>query len=90
MSRDAMKELMGEPISSSTYGYPVSDRFLDDYGFLYVLCDNKGFREVMEIYPEYTEDTIVSTYGEKRVEISIDIEQTMSNPGKISYGLHLE
>ena len=38
----------------------------------------------MEIYPEYAEDTIVLTYDENKVEISTDIDSSMSAFEKIS------
>ena len=84
MSRNTIKERMGEPFSTSKYGYPILDRFLDDYGFLYVLSNPKGCLEAIEIYPEYTDDVVVLTYGDSRVEISSDIEQTMVHFRKIS------
>ena len=84
MPRQTIKERMGEPVSTTKYGYPVLDRFLYDYGFLYVLCNHESFLEAIEIYPEYTEDVLVLLYGEKRVVINTDIEQTMSDFEKIS------
>ena len=84
MSRHTMKTFMGEPVSTETYGYPVSDRFLDDYGFLYMLYSNQNFLEAIEIYPEYTEDMIVLVYGDMRLEIKPDAEQTMSNLKQIA------
>ena len=84
MSRDAIKRIMGDPVSTAKYGYPVEDRLLDDYGFLYMLYNNKSLFEAIEIYPAYTEDIIVFICKDLRVEISTDIEQTMSSLKKIS------
>lgn len=35
MKRFEIKSKLGELLSSYKYGYPVEDRFLDDYGFFY-------------------------------------------------------
>ena len=77
MTRDNIKEFMGAPISTVNYGYPVSDRYLDDYGFLYILCSNKSLLEAIQIFPDYTEDNIVLIYDGKRVELNTDVEQTI-------------
>ncbi len=84
MTRDNIKEFMGAPISTVNYGYPVSDRYLDDYGFLYILCSNKSLLEAIQIFPDYTEDNIVLIYDGKRVELNTDVEQTISSFQKIS------
>ena len=84
MSRDAIKEIVGNSISTTKYGYPLEDRILDDYGFLYILYDNKSLFEAIEIYPEYTKDVIIFIYKDIKAEISTNIEQTMSALKKIS------
>ena len=33
MNRYDIQQILGKPISSGRYGFPVEDRFFDDYGF---------------------------------------------------------
>ena len=42
MTRDEVQQLLGNPISSTKYGFPIQDSILDDYGFFYTLFSNKG------------------------------------------------
>ena len=79
MTRDDIRKFMGEPISTVNYGYPISDRYLDDYGFLYILCSNKGRLEAVQIFPDYTEDNIFLICNGKKIELTTDFEKTISD-----------
>ena len=41
MTREEIQRLLGKPISSNKYGFPIQDRILDDYGFFYTLFNNQ-------------------------------------------------
>ena len=82
--RESIQETMGEPLSSVNYGYPISDRYLDDYGFLYMLFSNKSVLEAIQIFPEYADDDIFLVYGDVRVSLKADLEETMTNFQRLS------
>ena len=56
MNRYDIQQILGEPISSGRYGFPVEDRFFDDYGFFYTMFSNKNLLEAVEFFPEFTEE----------------------------------
>lgn len=52
MSREKAKEICGEIRSSCMYGYPIEDRYLDDFGDMHILCNNKELLEAIEFFPD--------------------------------------
>ena len=60
MNRYDIQQILGKPISSGRYGFPVEDRFFDDYGFFYTMFSNKNLLEAVEFFPEFTEEEILS------------------------------
>lgn len=84
MTRNEIKEILGEPISTTKYGFPVSDGFLDNYGFYYLLSDNKSVFEAIEIFPIYVDDVIILMYGDAKIELSTNIEKTLGEFKKIT------
>jgi hypothetical protein len=82
--RESIQETMGEPLSSVNYGYPISDRYLDDYGFLYMLFSNKSVLEAIQIFPEYADDDIFLVYGDVSVSLKADFEEIIDSFQKIT------
>ena len=50
MNRYDIQQILGKPISSGRYGFPVEDRFFDDYGFFYTMFSNKNLLEAV-VFP---------------------------------------
>lgn len=75
--RKKILKILGEPLSTKPYGYPLANGFLDDYGFFYILSNSNGFFEAIEIFPEYTDNIIVLDCNGKKIELSSDIEKTV-------------
>lgn len=84
MTRNEIKEILGDPISTKNYGYPVSEGFIDDYNFFYLLSDSKEIFEAVEIFPIYVDDVIILIYGEEKIELSINLEKTLIEFGRIT------
>lgn len=84
MTRNEIKEILGEPVSTTDYGFPVSNGFLDDYGFYYIFSDNKGIFEAIEIFPTYVNDVIILIYGDVKIELSANIEKALIEFEKIT------
>lgn len=70
MTRNSIKDSLGEPLSMMNYGYPISDRYLDDYGFLYMLSNNKCILEAVQIFPENTDDIVILLYGDIKITLN--------------------
>jgi len=84
MTRDEIKEVLGEPLSTTNYGFPVPDGFLDNYDFFYLLSNDKGIFEAVEIFPVYVDDVIMLIYDEIKIELSSNIEKTLIEFKKIT------
>ena len=78
MERKKIIEVLGEPLSTKPYGYPLANGFLDDYGFFYILSNSNGLFEAIEIFPEYTDNIIILDCYGKKIELSNDIEKTVA------------
>ena len=85
MKRFEIKSVLGEPFSSYMYGYPVEDRFLDDYGFFHTLCSNKSELEAIELFPDVlTDNVIVLSYDDKIITLSKDVKITLDEFRKVT------
>lgn len=84
MNRNDVIRMLGTPLSTTGYGYPNQDGFLDDYGYFYVMCNNKGEFEAVEIFPIYIDDTIELNYSNMKIELSSNIERTLEEFKKIT------
>lgn len=85
MLRNEIKRFLGEPFSSYMYGYPIEDRFLDDYGFFHILCNSKCRFEAIELFPDVLSDNnIVLLYEHKAIMLSKDIDKTLNEFNKIT------
>lgn len=84
MNRDEIRQILGEPISSNSYGFPVEDRIFDDYGFFYTMFSNKSLLEAVEFFPEYTEEEITWLYGNEVIELSAGRKTILNGLRKIT------
>lgn len=84
MTRDEIKTVLGEPISTTEYGFPISDGFLDDYDFFYIHSNNKGMFEAIEIFPIYIDDAIILIYDEIEITLNKNIEKTVAEFKKVT------
>ena len=74
MTRDEVQQLLGNPISSTKYGFPIQDSILDDYGFFYTLFSNKGVLEAVEFFPQFTKEKIIWNYGDSSIQLTANRE----------------
>lgn len=84
MNRYNIQQILGKPISSGRYGFPVEDRFFDDYGFFYTMFSNKNLLEAVEFFPEFTEEEITWIYGNEVIELSAGRENILNGLRKIT------
>ena len=70
MSREEVLCMLGDPISSNKYGFPVEDRTFDDYGYFYTMFSNQNVLEAVEFFPEYTDEEILWNFDNKVVNLS--------------------
>lgn len=84
MNRYDIQQILGKPISSGRYGFPVEDRFFDDYGFFYTMFSNKNLLEAVEFFPEFTEEEITWIYGNEVIELSAGRENILNGLRKIT------
>ena len=78
MNRYDIQQILGKPISSGRYGFPVEDRFFDDYGFFNTMFSNKNLLEAVEFFPEFTEEEITWIYGNEVIELSAGRENILN------------
>lgn len=90
MSRENVTNICGEIIFSCMYGFPVEDRFLDDYGEIHTLCNNQGLLEAIEIFPDMTTEPYSLIYHEKEIILCIDVDLLVSQIRKITDDLILD
>lgn len=57
---------------SCMYGYPVEDRFLDNYGYMHTLCSNKEILEAVELFPDISLQAFLLKYGQTEILLSKD------------------
>lgn len=67
MLRQEVKEIYGESTSSCMYGYPVEDRFLDDYDYMHTLCSNRELLEGVELFPDISPETLILKYDQVEI-----------------------
>ena len=84
MTREEIQRLLGKPISSNKYGFPIQDRILDDYGFFYTLFNNQMTLEAVEFFPEYTKEKIVCIFGDVSIQSTADRETTLEALKKVT------
>lgn len=77
MSRNDVQQMLGQPISSNKYGFPIEDRVFDDYGFFYTMFSNQGVLEAVEFFPEYSEEEIVWNYGDLSIQLTTGREEIL-------------
>ncbi len=84
MSQEQVRKACGEPISSCMYGFPVENRYLDDYGTFHTLCSSNQLLEAVELFPDTSaEDIYVECKGQS-VYISKDIGTLIEELRKIT------
>lgn len=84
MSRKEVKEICGESISSCMYGYPVEDRFLDNYGYMHTLCSNREILEGVELFPDISPQAFILKYGQTEILLSRDSGSLIERLKKIT------
>ncbi len=72
MTRNEVKNYLGECRSTYMYGYPVEDRFLDNYGDMHALFNNQQLLEAVEIFPDLQEDELWIELENIKMQIYID------------------
>lgn len=84
MPREEAKKLCGEIKSSCMYGYPVEDRYLDDFGDFHILCSNKELLEAVELFPDIASEEICLIFNDMEVLLCKDIEALIDRVKKIT------
>lgn len=64
MTRDQVRKICGECKFSRMYGYPVENRYLDDFGYMHGLYSSEHILEAVELFP-------VSSIEYKNIKVSI-------------------
>ena len=77
--REDIINIIGKPLSSTKYGFPVSNRLLDEYEFFSMMYSNKLELEAVEFCPDYTDNVITFLYGNKKVKIHGTIKEIINN-----------
>lgn len=90
MTREHAIEICGEIRWSGMYGFPVEDSFMDDFGDGHILCDNKGFLEAIELFPDLATEPYSLIYQGKEIVLCMDIELLVSQISKITDDLILD
>lgn len=90
MSREQVWEICGEPVSSCMYGFPIENRYLDDYGSFHALCSSKQVLEAVELFPDTSAEDIFLEYNGQSVHISKDIRTLLPELRKITDDLITE
>ena len=78
MSRDEVQQLLGKPISSIKYGFPIQERILEDYGFFYTLFSKQDILEAVQFFPQYTKEEIVWSYCDLSIQLTDSREAMLS------------
>ena len=84
MERGIVKGKCGECLSSCMYGYPIEDRYLDNYGYMHTLCNNKQFLEAIEIFPDISKEEIVLEYNGEEIYLKKEREELVQQLEKIT------
>lgn len=84
MSRKEVKEVCGESISSCMYGYPVEDRFLDDYGHMHTLCNNRELLEGVELFPDISSEPLILKYEQAEILLTREPDELVDQLVKIT------
>ena len=84
MSREKAKEICGEVISSCMYGYPIEDRYLDDFGDFHILCNNRELLEAVELFPDIASEEISLIFNGKEIILCQDSYELIERIKKIT------
>lgn len=84
MERSQAEKICGERISTCMYGYPIEDRYLDDYGYMHTLCNNSQCLEAVEFFPDISEEEIHLEYDGMDVCLSKDVQVLLEQLRKIT------
>ena len=87
MERGKVEKICGIRISTCMYGYPIEDRYLDDYGYMHTLCNNKQVLEAIEFFPDISMDNIYLEYNNQLVCLSKNILTLIEQLQKITNDL---
>ena len=90
MSHDEVQQLLGKPISSIKYGFPIQDSILDDYGFFYTMFSNQDVLEAVEFFPQYTKEEIVWRYGDLSIQLNDSREAMLSGLNSFTDDLFID
>lgn len=90
MSRKEVKEICGESTSSCMYGYPVEDRFLDDYGYMHTLCNNRELLEGVELFPDISPQALILKYDQLKILLSKEPGELMEQLNKATDDLTMD
>ena len=72
MKRSEISGICGEYETSCMYGYPVEDRYLDNYGYMHTLCNNKELLEAVELLPITSSEDICLNYQGNIIKVTPD------------------
>lgn len=84
MSRDEVQKICGERVSACMYGFPVEDRYLDSYGFMHTLCNNRELLEGVELFPDVSSEDLILKYGQIEVVLTKDRETILENISRVT------
>ena len=84
MPRKQALDLIGDPTISCMYGYPMENRFEDDFPGIHLYCNPKELLEYVEMYPGVTEDEYVFVYDDIEIILTKDIDDMIAQLNKIT------
>lgn len=84
MERSQAEKMCGKRISTCMYGYPVEDRYLDDYGYMHTLCNNRQLLEAVEFFPDISTEEMYLEYDGVKVCLSKDIQVLLEQLHRIT------
>ena len=84
MSREKAQKICGKVKSSCRYGYPVEDRFLDDFGDLHILCNNRELLEAIELFPDISSEEMSLILNDIEIILSKDSNTLISQVEKVT------
>ena len=84
MPRKEAQRICGERVSTCMYGFPVEDRYLDSFGFMHTLCNNRELLEGVELFPDVSVEELVLNYGQEEVVLTKDPEELVERFAKVT------
>ncbi len=82
--RNKVISIAGKIESSTMYGYPVENRFLDNFGYCHTLCNSNGLLEAIELFPDISSEELFINFNGVRILLSTNPDELVKEINKIT------